>query len=90
KLLNTVQLDALSMYAVIRDLKNKGEEITYELLYKEGLYKNFELASLKKVFPLTVSKYDQYREMYSNARKLKKERQFIKAEDKRLVLSKSK
>lgn len=66
-LLNNHQLSSLNLYAVGKNLKNDGIELTYDNVY--GIdYTNCQLEKLRKLYPLKVSKYDVYQKLFEKKR----------------------
>ena len=66
-LLNNHRLSSLNLYAVGKNLKNDGIELTYDNVY--GIdYTNCQLEKLRKLYPLKVSKYDVYQKLFEKKR----------------------
>lgn len=66
-LLNNHRLSSLNLYAVGRNLKDDGIELTYDNVYGVD-YTSSQLEKLRRLYPLKVSKYDFYQRLFEKKR----------------------
>lgn len=66
-LLNNHRLSSLNLYAIGKNLKDDGIELTYDNVYGVD-YTSSQLEKLRKLYPLKVSKYDFYQRLFEKKR----------------------
>ena len=66
-LLNNHRLSSLNLYAIGKNLKDYGIELTYDNVYGVD-YTSSQLEKLRKLYPLKVSKYDFYQRLFEKKR----------------------
>ena len=66
-LLNNHRLSSLNLYAVGRNLKDDGIELSYDNVYGVD-YTSSQLEKLRRLYPLKVSKYDIYQKLFEKKR----------------------
>ena len=81
-LLNNHQLSSLNLYAVGKNLKEEGIELTYDTVYGPD-YTIGQLDKLRKLYPLKVYRYDIYQKMFKDKREqLREENEVVLTLDK--------
>lgn len=66
-LLNNHRLTSLNLYAVGRNLKDDGIQLSYNNVYGVD-YTSSQLEKLRRLYPLKVSKYDFYQKLFEMKR----------------------
>lgn len=66
-LLNNYRLSALNLYAIGRNLKDDGIQLSYNNVYGVD-YTSSQLEKLRRLYPLKVSKYDFYQKLFEMKR----------------------
>ena len=81
-LLNNHQLSSLNLYAVGKNLKEEGIELSYDTVYGPD-YTISQLDKLRKLYPLKVYRYDIYQKMFKDKREqLREENEVVLTLDK--------
>ena len=60
-------MSSLNLYAIGKNLKDDGIELTYDNVYGVD-YTSSQLEKLRKLYPLKVSKYDFYQKLFEKKR----------------------
>ena len=81
-LLHNHQLSSLNLYAVGKNLKEEGIELSYDTVYGPD-YTIGQLDKLRKLYPLKVYRYDIYQKMFKDKREqLREENEVVLTLDK--------